>query len=131
MPLKLTLKPNEKVLIGNAVIVNGDSKSEIILLNQVPLLRERDIITEEEADTISKKIYLTILNMYAEPQKEQNFHSIYFDLIKIMLDTYLDRDLLLKITELSEEILRGKHYSALKKCKKLIKYEEELLSHAG
>lgn len=131
MPLKLTLKPNEKVLIGNAVIVNGDSKSEIILLNQVPLLRERDIITEEEADTIAKKIYLTILNMYAEPQKEQNFHSIYFDLIKIMLDTYLDRDLLLKITELSEEILRGKHYSALKKCKKLIKYEEELLSHAG
>ncbi|MEQ8711118.1 MAG: flagellar biosynthesis repressor FlbT [Rhodospirillales bacterium] len=131
MPLKLTLKPNEKVLIGNAVIVNGDSKSEIILLNQVPLLRERDIITEEEADNISKKIYLTILNMYAEPQKEQNFHSIYFDLIKIMLDTYMDKELLLKITELSEEILRGKHYAALKKCKKLIKYEQEVLSHAG
>ena len=52
MPLKLTLKPNEKVLIGNAVIVNGDSKSEIILLNQVPLLRERDIISEEQADSI-------------------------------------------------------------------------------
>ena len=131
MPLKLTLKPNEKVLIGNAVIVNGDSKSEIILLNQVSLLRERDIITEEEADSISKKIYLTILNMYAEPQKEQNFHSIYFDLIKIMLDTYMDKELLLKITELSEEILRGKHYAALKKCKKLIKYEQEVLSHAG
>ena len=112
MPLKVTLKPNEKVLIGNAVIVNGDSKSEIILLNQVPLLRERDIITEEEADSISKKIYLTILNMYAEPQKEQNFHSIYFDLIKIMLDTYMDKELLLKITELSEEILREKMQKA-------------------
>jgi flagellar biosynthesis repressor protein FlbT len=101
MPLKLTLKPNEKVLIGNAVIVNGDSKSEIILLNQVPLLRERDIISEEQADSISKKIYLTILNMYAEPQKEQTFHPIYFDLIRIMLDTYLDKDLLLKIADLS------------------------------
>ena len=48
-----------------------------------------------------------------------------------MLDTYMDKELLLKITELSEEILRGKHYAALKKCKKLIKYEQEVLSHAG
>ena len=55
MPLKLTLKPNEKVLIGTAVLTNAGSKAEIIIQNNVPVLREKDIITEENADTIGKK----------------------------------------------------------------------------
>ena len=45
MPLKLTLKPNEKVLIGTAVISNAGQKSEIVIQNTVPVLREKDIIT--------------------------------------------------------------------------------------
>ena len=51
MPLKLTLKPNEKILIGTAVITNAGPKSELIVQNTVPVLRERDIITEDKADT--------------------------------------------------------------------------------
>jgi flagellar protein FlbT len=69
MPLKLTLKPNEKVLIGTAVLTNAGSKTEIIIQNNVPVLREKDIITEENADTISKKIYFIVLNMYVDPKK--------------------------------------------------------------
>ena len=57
MPLKLTLKPDEKVLIGTAVLTNAGSKAEIIIQNTVPVLREKDIITEENADTLVKKIY--------------------------------------------------------------------------
>ena len=52
MPLKLTLKPNEKVLIGTAVLTNAGPKAEIIVQNTVPVLREKDIITEENADTL-------------------------------------------------------------------------------
>jgi flagellar protein FlbT len=55
MPLKLTLKPDEKVLIGTAVISNAGQKAEIVIQNTVPVLREKDIITEEKADTIAKK----------------------------------------------------------------------------
>ena len=55
MPLKLTLKPNEKILIGTAVITNAGPKAELIVQNTVPVLRERDIITEEKADTRGKK----------------------------------------------------------------------------
>ena len=56
MPLKLTLKPNEKVLIGTSVIANGPAKTEFVVLNRVPVVREKDIITEEKADTIAKKL---------------------------------------------------------------------------
>ena len=76
MPLKLTLKPNEKVLIGTAVLTNAGSKAEIIIQNNVPVLREKDIITEENADTIAKKIYFIVLNMYVDAKNEAEYHTI-------------------------------------------------------
>ena len=76
MPLKLTLKPNEKVLIGTAVISNAGQKSELVIQNTVPVLREKDIITEENANTICRKIYHVILNMYVEPRNEKEYHDV-------------------------------------------------------
>lgn len=73
MPLKLTLKPDEKVLIGTAVLTNAGPKAEIIIQNTVPVLREKDIISEEKADTVVKKIYFVILSMYVDSKNEQNF----------------------------------------------------------
>ena len=78
MPLKLTLKPDEKVLIGTAVISNAGQKAEIVIQNTVPVLREKDIITEEKADTIAKKIYFMVLNMYVDTKNEREYHNIYF-----------------------------------------------------
>src|ERR1700743_2897846 len=90
MPLKLTLKPNEKVLIGTSVIANGPAKTEFVVLNRVPVVRERDIISEEKADTIGKKLYVTSLNMYVDPGREKDYHAIYFVLMRKMFLMKLD-----------------------------------------
>jgi flagellar protein FlbT len=128
MPLKLTLKPNEKVLIGTAVLTNAGSKTEIIIQNNVPVLREKDIITEENADTISKKIYFIVLNMYVDPKNESEYHSIYFKLITEIMDIAPNTEILAMIMEISQKILEGEHYIALKACKKLLNYELELMA---
>jgi flagellar protein FlbT len=47
MALKLSLKPGEKMIIGGAVVKNGDAKAELFIENQVPLLREKDIMGEK------------------------------------------------------------------------------------
>ncbi len=129
MPLKLTLKPNEKVLIGTAVISNAGSKAEIIIQNTVPVLREKDIITEDDADTIVKKIYYVILCMYTDPNSEKEFHDIYFKLVKELFNAYPDQVLLALVMEVSQKILEGRHYQALKICKKLLNFEAELLAN--
>ena len=128
MPLKLTLKPNEKVLIGTAVLTNAGSKTEIIIQNNVPVLREKDIITEENADTISKKIYFIVLNMYVDSKNESEYHSIYFKLINELMDIAPNTEILAMIMEVSQKILEGEHYIALKACKKLLNYELELMA---
>ena len=49
MSLKLRLKPDEKVIIGRAVIRNGPKACDLLVENNVPILRQKDILTEAEA----------------------------------------------------------------------------------
>ena len=129
MPLKLTLKPNEKVLIGTAVLTNAGSKAEIIIQNNVPVLREKDIITEEKADTIAKKIYYIVLNMYVDAKNESEYHTIYFKLINELMDIAPNTEILALIMQISQNILEAEHYIALKTCKKLLNFELELMAN--
>ena len=129
MPLKLTSKPDEKVLIGTAVLTNAGPKAEIIIQNTVPVLREKDIISEEKADTVVKKIYFVILSMYVDSKNEQKFHDIYFKLVKELFNACPDQVILALVMEVSQKILEGNHYQALKACKKLLKFEAELLAN--
>ena len=129
MPLKLTLKPNEKILIGTAVIMNAGQKAELIIQNTVPVLRERDIITEDKADTLVKKIYFIILSMYVDPKNESGYNSIYFKLVKELFNACPDQVVLALVMEISQKILEGNHYQALKACRKLLNFEAELMAN--
>ena len=131
MPLKLTLKPNEKILIGTAVITNAGPKSELIVQNTVPVLRERDIITEDKADTLVKKIYFVILEMYVDSKNESSYHSIYFKLVKELFNACPDQVVLAMVMEISQKILECSHYQALKACRKLLNFEAELMANVS
>lgn len=129
MPLKLTLKPDEKVLIGTAVVVNAGHKAELVVLNRVPVLREKDIIAERDADTPAKMIYVVILNMYLNPEGQGDLHKVYFPLLQQLIHMDMDQKGLDLMVSMSRKILEGDHYKALKLCKKLIDYEKEALIH--
>lgn len=129
MPLKLTLRPNEKVLIGTAVIANGPAKAEIVVLNRVPVLRQKDIISEEEADTPAKQLYVAILHMYVEPAEERRYHKLYFHLLRQLIEMAIDVKIIDLMVDISRRIVEGDHYRALKLCRKLIQYESEVSSN--
>ncbi|MCP4374071.1 MAG: flagellar protein FlbT, partial [Deltaproteobacteria bacterium] len=42
MALKITLKPNERMIIDGAVITNGSTVTDFIIENKVPILRQSD-----------------------------------------------------------------------------------------
>lgn len=127
MSLKISLKPNEKVILGGAVIQNGHSTCHLTVENNVPILRQADILGEHEANSPCKRIYFAIQLMYIDEQRSAEIHPIYWDLVKQVLDAAPStRDL---ITQISEKILEGKLYQALKLAKNLISYEQELISN--
>ena len=82
MALKISLKPGEKMIIGGAVVTNSDSKTELFIENKVPLLREKDILGENEAQTVAQKIYFTIQLMYIDQENLVHHHNTYWNYVK-------------------------------------------------
>src|SRR3989339_1673998 len=86
MPLKLDLRPHEKIFLGGAVLVNGDSRCQLTVLNDVPVLREKDILKEEDADTPCKRIYLTVQLMYMDTPNLARYHQFYWEQARLVVD---------------------------------------------
>lgn len=126
MALKITLKPHEKFILGGAVIANGDAKSTFVLENDVPILREKDILTLASADTPCKKIYFAIQLMYIDGKNLPEHHKIYWELVKDVAQAAPSTKPMLQ--EISNDILNDRHYQALKQTKKLIEYEREVVN---
>ncbi len=128
MALKISLKPHEKLIIGGAVIVNGDTRSGFLVENNVPILRQRDIITLKDAGSPCKRIYFAIQLMYVDEQNLPDHHKAYWELVRDVVEAAPSTRLLLH--EISDHILQGRYYQALKLTKKLIDYEQEAIEHA-
>ncbi|WNJ92537.1 flagellar biosynthesis repressor FlbT [Bosea sp. 685] len=127
MALKVELKPNERIIIGQVVIRNDEQRTRFFIDGDAPILREKDILTAASADTPAKKIYLAIQLMYLaqDPTRE---HDIYFELVRDFVQAAPSS--LPHIHEINNRILSGDLYKALKAAKKLIAYEAELIENA-
>ena len=129
MALKISLKPNEKMIISGAVVTNGNMRSDLSIENKVAILREKDIMKEVEADTPCRRIYFVIQLMYINEGNVVEYHKAYWELVKDVLaaaPSTLDL-----IDPISRHILNEEYYKALKLTRKLIDYEEEVVGNAG
>jgi flagellar biosynthesis repressor protein FlbT len=128
MVLKVELKPGERFILGDCVVTNGDQRTRLIIEGIAPILREKDIMTPERANTPAKRIYLAVQLMYTS-QDAQLHHELYFSLVRDIVQAAPSTWPL--IETINNHILTGEMYKALKVAKKLIAYEEELLAHAA
>lgn len=125
MALKLSLKPGEKMIIGGAVVKNGDTRAEFFVENKVPLLREKDILGEKDAQTVAAKIYFTIQIMYIDQDNLVSHHNTYWHYVKEIIQAAPSTTSL--VDQISEKIVGNKYYQALKLARKLMDYEKEIM----
>jgi flagellar protein FlbT len=127
MALKVELKPGERIFIGECVITNDDQRTRLLIDGMAPVLREKDIMTAEQADTPGKRIYLAVQLMYTSSDPRAH-HEVYFALIRDIVQAAPSTWTL--IEAINNHILSGELYKALKQARKLIDYEQELFRNA-
>jgi flagellar biosynthesis repressor protein FlbT len=127
MALKVELKPNERIIIGSCVITNTDQRARLLIEgDNIPILREKDILTPETADTPAKLVYLAVQLMYISPDPLVN-HGTYFNLVRDIVTAAPSAWPI--IEGINNNILSGDLYRALKEARKLVAYERKLLDH--
>ena len=124
MALKVELKPFERIIIGESVITNSETRAHFLIDGEAPILREKDILTAETANSPVKRLYLCAQQMYLEKDIPK-YQEIYFDLIKDLLAAV--PSFRGAIEAASNNILSGSLYKALKDIKKLFELEKALL----
>jgi flagellar biosynthesis repressor protein FlbT len=127
MALKVELKAGERLIVGDCLITNTEQRARLLIDGDTPILREKDILTPETANTPAKRIYLAVQLMYLA-RNPRDHHEIYFELMRDI--TNAAPSTWPYIENINNHILTGEMYKALKHARKLIAYEQELLSHA-
>jgi flagellar protein FlbT len=127
MALKVELKPHERIIIGACVITNTDQRARLLIDgDKIPILREKDILTPDTADTPAKLVYLAVQLMYISPDPQLN-HATYFNLVRDIVTAVPSAWPI--IEGINNHILNGDLYRALKEARKLVAYEKKLLDH--
>jgi flagellar protein FlbT len=128
MALKVELKPGERIILGECVITNSGQRTRLLVEGQTPILRENDVLTRQTANTPAKRIYLAVQLIYIS-KDPRSHHEVYFALVRDILEAapstwpYIE--------SINNHILTGETYKALKQARKLIAYEQELVSNAN
>lgn len=130
MALKITLKPGERMIIGGAVLTNGNTTScDLVIENKTPILRQKDILTEEKANSPCRRIYYAIQLMYIDEHQLAAYHKVYWELVKELVRAAPSTVAL--IDSISEHILQRQYYQALKLTRRLIEYEQEAIERVS
>jgi flagellar biosynthesis repressor protein FlbT len=124
MALKVELKPGEKIIIGTVAIRNGDSRARFFIEGQAPILREKDILSPDLANSPAKLIYFAVQLMYLEGSIAKH-HDMYFKCVQDFVMAAPSATTF--VMEINNRILSGDFYKALKAAKELLAYEQKLL----
>jgi len=64
MPLKLSLRPGEAVIVNGAVIRNGDRRGSVLVQNRARVMREKDVVFPEQLNSSAYRVYFAVMQLY-------------------------------------------------------------------
>ena len=127
MPLRVELKPFERIIVGETVIINSGTRTSFLIDGDAPILREKDTVTAETANTPVKRFYLCVQTMYLKNDIPR-YRAAYLGFLKDLREAIPgSRD---AIDAINNHISGGALYKALKEIRKLTKAEEQQLAAA-
>ena len=124
MALKLSLKPDEKLVINGAVIANVDRRTTLIVHNKASILREKDILQEEDVNTPAKRIYFPIMLMYMDQGNIDKYYDEFVRRMTEFMSAISTPEAVNNCVQISRDVMANNYYKALMRCKKLLDFEQ-------
>lgn len=131
MPLKLSLKPGEKFVLNGAVVQNGDRRGVLILQNKASVLREKDILQPEDANTPAKRVYFPVMMMYLDETAAAKVYDEFALRLSEFMGASRNPAVLADCVAASRHVMAREYYKALMAARKLVEYEEDLANVAA
>ena len=126
MPLIIDLKPGEKLIINGAVVENIGANTKLRVLNDCALMRQKEILSDEDAVTPASRVYYALQCAYIFPEHKDQYLQAFNECLLGYIEACPSaRDIGVKIATAMSE---GQYYKALKASKALLDHEKGLLN---
>src|SRR4029453_12293738 len=105
--------------------LNSETRTSFLIAGDAPILRERDTINAETANTPAKRLYLCIQTMYLK-NDILRYRTAYQGFLRGLRDANPGARVTIEAAD--AHVAAGALYKALKKIRKLVKREEKLMA---
>ncbi|WP_295512631.1 flagellar biosynthesis repressor FlbT [uncultured Sulfitobacter sp.] len=126
MALRLTLKPNERILINGCVVRNADRRQVIVIENQADVVREAELLKEDEARSPVKEVYFFIQAALLHPTIRKKLVPIIQKRLGKLVPVFHD-EMADHIFQAASHVSQADFYRAMRALRPLMDYEGRLL----
>lgn len=128
MALKIRLRPNEKVIINGAVIQNGGRATSFLVQNFAQILREPEVMQEEDANTPVRRAYFACQLMLVDPANAANYRGHFDSFARDLRGALINPVVLAELDAAERAVDEKNFYIALRHLRIVMDYEAILLS---
>ncbi len=131
MPLNLTLKPNEKLIVNGAVVSNNSPRSVTLSFhNKAHLLQQKDVLLPEEADTPLLRTYFALQCLYLDADNTEANRTLFMKFATELFAATSNAEIRNAITTALVHVGAGEFYRALSALRAAVPAERKLLEPA-
>jgi flagellar biosynthesis repressor protein FlbT len=128
--LAVKLKPGERLVVNGAVLQNGNTRNVLYFANRASILRERDVMQEEQAVTPTSRVYFVVQLMLLDPEEAATYHESFEKLMTALLRAFKSPPILRALTDCVRWVRVQDYYKALAALRSVLDYETKLLSRS-
>jgi len=130
MPLRLTLRKNEPVIV-NGVVLRTTSRTDLLVETEATVLRGSEVMKPEEATTPARRLYFACMMAYIDPAQLEKHQQALLQQLGDLMQAFEAEEAQDACVRFAENVAAGHFFKALSDCKWIIGYETEALARAA
>jgi flagellar protein FlbT len=129
MALRISLRDGEKMIVNGAVL-RSVGRTDLSIENNAAILRGRDLMTPEEANTPARRLYFACMMAYVDQGEVSTHQDDIIRLVSDLIEALQSAEAKSVCISFAQKVATGQFYKALGDCRWLINYEAEALGRA-
>jgi len=128
--LRINLRDNERVIVNGSVL-RANGRVSLYIENESAILRDRDVMQPDEADTPAKRLYFACMLAYIYPERAKDHLQTIAELAGELYAVLVKPELRQNSLDMLRFASDGQFYKALMECRKIMHYEAEVLARTA
>ncbi len=127
MTLRISLRDGERVVVNGAVL-RAVGRTDLCVEGKASILRGREIMGPEDANTPAKQLYFLTMMAYIDPDGAQGYHDRIVEALQQVAEILPAQGARAATVSYARHVAHMQFYRALTDCRTLIALEADILA---